>query len=101
MAFLQLRSMSSAPDSPLLQDRRHHRLPELDVQRMPQLARERANLDIRVTPHSHSEHRAAQIARDCAGSERRKSAYRQLTKVNADWIKADVDVLRTRFYAVF
>ncbi len=30
----------------------------------------------------HSEHRAVQFAHDCAGSERRKSAIRQLTKLN-------------------
>ena len=52
VAFLQLRGMSSAPGSPLLQDRRHHRLPVREVQRMLQLARERANLDIKATPHT-------------------------------------------------
>jgi hypothetical protein len=50
--FLRLRGMSSAPDSPLLQDRRHRRLPVREVQRMLQLARERANLDIKATPHT-------------------------------------------------
>ena len=50
--FLQQRGFSTAPDAPLLTDRRHRRLPAREVQRCIQRYREIAGLDIRVTPHS-------------------------------------------------
>lgn len=63
VGFLQLRGFQSTPTSPLLQDRRHHRLPVREVQRMVQVARERAGLDIRATPHTLRHGFASEAAR--------------------------------------
>ena len=87
--FLRLRGMSSAPDSPLLQDRRHRRLPVREVQRMLQLARERANLDIKATPHTlrHS------FASDCA---RRSSLHNVKELLGHQSIRSTEIYLHTR-----
>ena len=60
--FLQLRGLNTQPDAPLLQDRRHQKLPPREVQRAIQKYREIANLDLDLTPHSlrHA------FASDCA-----------------------------------
>lgn len=50
--FLHMRGFQTEPDCPLLQDRRHRRLPVREIQRLVQKYREAANLDIRVTPHT-------------------------------------------------
>ena len=50
--FLHARGFSTAPNAPLLTDRRHRRLSARQVQRCIQQCREIAGLDIRVTPHS-------------------------------------------------
>ena len=47
--FLVLRGFQTQPDSPLLQDRRHRRLPAREVQRLVQTHRQAAGLDIRAT----------------------------------------------------
>ena len=89
VAFLRLRGMLSAPDSPLLQDRRHHRLPVREVQRMLQLARERADLDIQATPHTlrHS------FATDCA---RRSSLHNVKELLGHQSIRSTEIYLHTR-----
>ena len=66
--FLKMRGFQSHPDSPLLQDRRHRRLPVREVQRLVQKYREAAGLDVRATPHSLRHSWASQLAR--AGSLR-------------------------------
>jgi site-specific recombinase XerD len=60
--FLVMRGFQSAPDSPLLQDRRHRRLPVREVQRLVQTHRQAAGLDIRATPHSFRHSFASQLA---------------------------------------
>ena len=50
--FLRARGFSTAPDAPLLTDRRHRRLSPREIQRCIQKYREIAGLDILVTPHS-------------------------------------------------
>jgi len=52
VAFLRLRGFSTAAGAPLLTDRRHRRLAAREVQRAVQRYRERAGLDVRVTPHT-------------------------------------------------
>ena len=66
--FLKMRGFQSHPDSPLLQDRQHRRLPVREVQRLVQKYREAAGLDVRATPHSLRHSWASQLAR--AGSLR-------------------------------
>jgi len=63
VAFLQMRGFQTLPHSPLLQDRRHRRLPVREVQRLVQAYREKAGLDVRVTPHSFRHGWASQLAR--------------------------------------
>lgn len=63
VAFLELRGFQTLPHSPLLQDRRHRRLPVREVQRLVQAYREKAGLDVRVTPHSFRHGWASQLAR--------------------------------------
>ena len=60
--FLHLRGLNTQPDAPILQDRRHQKLPPREVQRAIQKYREIANLDLDITPHSlrHA------FATDCA-----------------------------------
>jgi len=60
--FLKLRGFQAAPDSPLLQDRRHRRLPAREVQRLVQVHREVAGLDIRATPHTFRHSLASYLA---------------------------------------
>ena len=60
--FLVMRGFQTTPDSPLLQDRRHRRLPVREVQRLVQLHRQAAGLDIRATPHSFRHAFATQLA---------------------------------------
>lgn len=60
--FLLMRGFQTAPDSPLLQDRRHRRLPVREVQRLVQTHRQAAGLDIRATPHSFRHGFATQLA---------------------------------------
>ena len=52
VAFLQMRGFSVAPDSPLLTDRRHNRLPVREIQRMVQHYRQLAGLGKKPTPHT-------------------------------------------------
>ena len=52
VGFLRNRGFSTAPDAPLLTDRRHNRLPPREVQRSLQVYREKAGLALRVTPHT-------------------------------------------------
>lgn len=61
--FLQMRGFQTQPHSPLLQDRRHRRLPVREVQRLVQSYRQVAGLDLRVTPHSFRHGWASQLAR--------------------------------------
>lgn len=61
--FLKLRGFQTLPHSPLLQDRRHRRLPVREVQRLVQSYRQVAGLDLRVTPHSFRHGWASQLAR--------------------------------------
>lgn len=60
--FLELRGFQKTPESPLLQDRRHRRLPVREVQRLVQTHRQAAGLDIRATPHSFRHSFASQLA---------------------------------------
>ena len=60
--FLVMRGFQAQPDSPLLQDRRHRRLPVREVQRLVQTHRQAAGLDIRATPHSFRHGFATQLA---------------------------------------
>ena len=60
--FLVMRGFQTQPDSPLLQDRRHRRLPVREVQRLVQAHRQAAGLDIRATPHSFRHGFATQLA---------------------------------------
>lgn len=60
--FLEMRGFQSQPDSPLLQDRRHRRLPIREVQRLVQHHRQLAGLDLRVTPHTFRHSLASQLA---------------------------------------
>jgi len=60
--FLAMRGFQTGPDSPLLQDRRHRRLPVREVQRLVQVHRQAAGLDIRATPHSFRHGFATQLA---------------------------------------
>jgi len=60
--FLALRGFQSTPSSPLLQDRRHRRLPVREVQRLVQGYRQAAGLDVRVTPHAFRHGFASQLA---------------------------------------
>lgn len=60
--FLIIRGFQAKSDSPLLQDRRHRRLPVREVQRLVQLHRQAACLDIRATPHSFRHGFATQLA---------------------------------------
>ncbi len=60
--FLVMRGFQTQPDSPLLQDRRHRRLPVREVQRLVQTHRQAAGLDIRATPHSFRHGFATQLA---------------------------------------
>ena len=60
--FLKMRGFQAAPDSPLLQDRRHRRLPAREVQRLVQVHRQVAGLDIRATPHSFRHSFASHLA---------------------------------------
>ena len=61
--FLRMRGFQARPDSPLLQDRRHRRLPIREVQRLVQHHRQAAGLDLRVTPHTFRHSWASQLAR--------------------------------------
>lgn len=61
--FLKMRGFQTQPHSPLLQDRRHRRLPVREVQRLVQGYRQLAGLDLRVTPHSFRHGWASQLAR--------------------------------------
>jgi len=58
-----MRGFQTQPHSPLLQDRRHRRLPVREVQRLAQSYRQVAGLDLRVTPHSFRHGWASQLAR--------------------------------------
>jgi len=60
--FLKMRGFQSLPDSPLLQDRRHRRLPAREVQRLVQVHRQVAGLDIRATPHTFRHSLASYLA---------------------------------------
>jgi site-specific recombinase XerD len=60
--FLLMRGFQACPDSPLLQDRRHRRLPAREVQRLVQTHRQNAGLDLRATPHSFRHTFASQLA---------------------------------------
>jgi len=60
--FLKMRGFQVTPSSPLLQDRRHRRLPVREVQRLTQNYREAAGLDILVTPHTFRHSFASQLA---------------------------------------
>jgi len=60
--FLVMRGFQVQPDSPLLQDRLHRRLPVREVQRLVQTHRQAAGLDIRATPHSFRHGFATQLA---------------------------------------
>lgn len=60
--FLVMRGFQTGPDCPLLQDRRHRRLPVREVQRLVQTHRQAAGLDIRATPHSFRHGLASQLA---------------------------------------
>lgn len=60
--FLGMRGFQAQHDSPLLQDRRHRRLPVREVQRLVQTHRQAAGLDIRATPHSFRHGFATQLA---------------------------------------
>lgn len=60
--FLVMRGFQSQSDSPLLQDRRHRRLPVREVQRLVQTHRQAAALDIRATPHSFRHGFATELA---------------------------------------
>lgn len=60
--FLVMRGFQTRPDSPLLQDRRHRRLPVREVQRLVQSHRQAAGLDLRATPHTFRHSFASQLA---------------------------------------
>jgi len=60
--FLVMRGFQTGPDCPLLQDRRHRRLPVREVQRLVQTYRQAVGLDIRATPHSFRHAFASQLA---------------------------------------
>lgn len=60
--FLKMRGFQADGHSPLLQDRRHRRLPIREVQRLVQAYREKAGLDLRVTPHTFRHSWASQLA---------------------------------------
>lgn len=60
--FLKMRGFQSHPDSPLLQDRRHRRLPVREVQRLVQAHRQVAGLTIRATPHTFRHSFASHLA---------------------------------------
>ena len=60
--FLRMRGFQADAHSPLLQDRRHRRLPIREVQRLVQAYREKAGLDLRVTPHTFRHSWASQLA---------------------------------------
>lgn len=60
--FLVQRGFSIEPHSPLLTDRRHRRLPVREVQRCVQNYREKAGLDLQVTPHSFRHAFASSLA---------------------------------------
>jgi len=52
LAFNRRRGLPVGPGLPLLVDRHHRRLSTREVQRFVQQARERAGLDVPITPHS-------------------------------------------------
>lgn len=60
--FLKMRGFQANPDSPLLQDRRHRRLPVREVQRLVQVHRETAGLPVRATPHTFRHSFASHLA---------------------------------------
>lgn len=60
--FLKMRGFQANPDSPLLQDRRHRRLPAREVQRLVQVHRHTAGLAVRATPHTFRHSFASQLA---------------------------------------
>lgn len=60
--FLKMRGFQANPDSPLLQDRRHRRLPVREVQRLVQVHRQTAGLVVRATPHTFRHSFASQLA---------------------------------------
>lgn len=60
--FLKMRGFQSNPDSPLLQDRRHRRLPVREVQRLVQVHRQAAGLPVRATPHTFRHSFASHLA---------------------------------------
>lgn len=60
--FLKMRGFQTNPDSPLLQDRRHRRLPVREVQRLVQVHRCTASLAVRATPHTFRHSFASQLA---------------------------------------
>ena len=60
--FLKMRGFQANPDSPLLQDRRHRRLPVREVQRLVQVYRETAGLPVRATPHTFRHSFASHLA---------------------------------------
>lgn len=60
--FLKMRGFQANPDSPLLQDRWHRRLPVREVQRLVQVHRQSAGLSVRATPHTFRHFFASQLA---------------------------------------
>jgi len=60
--FLKMRGFQANPDSPLLQDRRHRRLPIREVQRLVQVHRQSAGLPVRATPHTFRHSFASHLA---------------------------------------
>lgn len=60
--FLKMRGFQANPDSPLLQDRRHRRLPVREVQRLVQVHRQSAGLPVRATPHTFRHSFASHLA---------------------------------------
>lgn len=60
--FLKMRGFQANADSPLLQDRRHRRLPVREVQRLVQVYRQAAGLTVRATPHTFRHSFASHLA---------------------------------------
>ena len=60
--FLKRRGFQADADSPLLQDRRHRRLPVREVQRLVQFHRQAAGLTVRATPHTFRHSFASHLA---------------------------------------
>ena len=60
--FLKRRGFQADAGSPLLQDRRHRRLPVREVQRLVQFHRQAAGLTVRATPHTFRHSFASHLA---------------------------------------